>query len=131
MKRKQISVGKKQFSNLLDAIRNFSEMRSYILSESKKGSEYMFTIYDRKPESGMFINMVEIFLGNYLIPERSMLTVKIIQRDNNIDVTVRCDVVMSGWNIINKRPNIKDTIRCEKLLGNFLNHLNKLKVQNI
>lgn len=124
MKGEQISFGKKQFSNLLDAIRNFSEMRGYILSEGKKGSEYMFTICDRKPESGMFIDMVEVFLGNYIIPERSMLTVKIIQRDNTIDVTVRCDVVMSGWNIINNRPKIGDTIRCEKLLGNFLDHLN-------
>ncbi|GAF95952.1 unnamed protein product [marine sediment metagenome] len=131
MKRKQIYFGEKQFSNLLDAIRNFSGMRNYILSESKKGSEYMFTICDRKPESGMFMNIMDIFVGNYLIPERSMLTVKIIQRDDKIDVTVRCDVVMSGWNIINNRPNIRDTIRCERLLGSFLDHLNELKVQNI
>jgi len=130
MKKKQISFGGKQFSDLCDAIRNFSEMRSYILSEGKKGSEYMFTIYDRKSESGMFMNMVDIFIGHYLIPERSMLTVKIIQRDNTIDVTVRCDVVMSDWNIINNRPKIRDTIRSEILLENFLEHLNKLKIQN-
>ncbi len=131
MKSKQISFGEKKISVLFDAIRNFSEMRSYILNEGKKGSEYMFTIYDRKSESGMFMNMMDVFIGHYLIPERSMLTVKIIQRDNNIDLTVRCDVVMSGWNIINNRPNIRDTIRCERLLGNFLDHLNKLKVQSI
>ena len=131
MKRKQISFGGKQFSDLCDAIRNFSEMRSYILSEGERGSEYMFTIYDRKSESGMFMNMMDIFVGHYLIPERNMLTVKIIQKDNTIDVTVRCDVVMSDWNIINNRPNIRDAIRCERLLGNFLDHLNELKVQNI
>lgn len=130
MKKKQISFGGKQFSDLCDAIRNFSEMRSYILSEGEKGSEYTFTIYDRKSESGMFMNMVDIFIGHYLIPGRSMLTAKIIQRINTIDVTVRCDVVMSDWNIINNRPNIRDTIRSEILLENFLDHLNKLKVQN-
>ena len=131
MKSKQISFGEKQISVLFDAIRNFSEMRSYILNEGKKGSDYIFTIYDRKPESGTFINMVEIFVGTYLVPERSMLTVKISQRDNEIDVTARCDVVMSGWNIINNRPNIRDTIRCENLLDNFVDYLNNLQAQNI
>jgi len=127
MMKKQISFKKEQLSNLIETIRNFSVIRGYILNESKYGSNYVFNIYDKKPESGMFMNMIEIFIGNYLLPERMMLEVKIIQGNDNIDVIVRCEVMMINWNIINDKPNVKDKIRCENLLENFVNHLNEPK----
>lgn len=124
---KQISFKKEKYYNILDTIRNFSNIRDYILNESKYGSKYIFTIYDRKYESGMFINMAETFLGNYILPERIMLTVKVFQTDKNIDVDIRGDVVMRNWNLINDRPKRRDFIRCANILEDFVKQLNSLK----
>lgn len=127
MIRKQISFKKEKYYNILDTIRNFSKIRGYILSESKYGSKYIFTIYDRKYESGMFINMAETFLGNYILPERIMLTVKVFQTDKKINVDIRGDVVMRNWNLINDRPKRRDFIRCANILEDFVKQLNSLK----
>lgn len=124
---KQISFKKEKYYNILDTIRNFSNIRDYILNESKYGSKYIFTIYDRKYESGMFINMAETFLGNYILPERIMLTVKVFQTDKKINVDIRGDVVMRNWNLINDRPKRRDFIRCANILEDFVKQLNSLK----
>lgn len=124
---KQISFKKEKYYNILDTIRNFSNIRDYILNESKYGSKYTFTIYDRKYESGMFINMAETFLGNYILPERIMLTVKVFQTDKKINVDIRGDVVMRNWNLINDRPKRRDFIRCANILEDFVKQLNSLK----
>jgi len=123
----QISFKKEKYYNILDTIRNFSNIRDYILNESKYGSKYIFTIYDRKYESCMFINMAETFLGNYILPERIMLTVKVFQTDKKINVNIRGDVVMKNWNLKNDRPKRRDFIRCANILEDFVKQLNSLK----
>jgi hypothetical protein len=124
---KQISFKKEKYYNILETIRNLSKIKGYILNESKYGSKYIFTIYDRKYESGMFINMAETFLGNYILPERIMLTVKVFQTDKKINVDIRGDVVMRNWNLINDKPKRRDFIRCVTILEDFVKQLNNLK----
>jgi len=83
-------------------------------------------IYDRKFESSALLNMMDIFTGNYLLPERIKLTVNLLINNDSVEIKIKGNVVMNELNVINHSPNKKDKYRCEHVLNNFTEYIKRI-----
>jgi hypothetical protein len=118
---KTLLIDQEKEEVLKDAIREFAERTGYILTEEVEDSGHIFTIYNRKKDSGMFMSTLQIFVGSSFMPERIRIMCSIKPKENTLEVAVRGDVMMNEFNYVNDRPKRRDKLRCEDLFEFFTN----------
>lgn len=126
MMAEKILVYNKDISEVVSDIKSYADKRSYHYNCVESETEYVMEIYDRKFESSSVLNMMDMFTGNYLLPERIKLTVKLLKNQDSIEINVKGDVVMNEVNVINDSPKKRDKYRCEDVLKNFTQYLKRV-----
>ena len=109
----KLDLGKKEI--LLDTIREFAENRGYVLREKVDEPILLLVIYDRKPESSFLISSLEMFAGNSLLPDRVRLESTITELEDQLEVSILGEVMMKGYNYVNRRPSKRNALRCEDI----------------
>jgi len=125
---KNLYIDAGKHPKLLDAIRSFAENRGYVLRENADSS--MFAIYNKKIESSLLINMLDAFVGRRFFPQRVRLTVKLIKRNGYVEASIKGDVMLPSWDIVDDRPKRMDAVRCESLFNELVKQIAKLQDVN-
>lgn len=105
---------------LLNTIREFAEKRGYVLREKVAEPKHLLVIYNRQPESSFLLSTLEIIGGNSLLPDRVRLESIITEIEDQLEVSVKGDVMMKEINYVNKRPSKRDVLRCEDVFEAFI-----------
>jgi hypothetical protein len=126
MIKKNIILEKNQYDELCKIINTFADKR-YIISEEKKNSKTIYTIFDRKAESGVLVGMLDMFTSRTLIPKRFRIIVEIYEIYDRLDINISGDVLMLDWNIVEHNPKRRDQIRLENILEDLIIKINKIK----
>ena len=123
---KNFTLEPEKQDKLLHAIREFAKNRNYVLKEKVEGNKLIFAIYDRERERATFMNTLQVFMGNALIPERIRLKGSILKTNSSLEVNLRGDVIMNEFNYVNDRPRRRDALRCETIFDDFINKINHI-----
>jgi hypothetical protein len=126
MIKKNIILEKNQYDEVCNIIKTFADKR-YIISEEKKNSKTIYTIFDRKVESGAFVGMLDMFTSRSLIPKRFRIMIEIYERYNRLNIDLNGDVMMLDWNIVEHNPKRRDQIRLENIIEDLVIKINKIK----
>ena len=120
----KIYIEKSNNPQLLDTIRNFVKNRGFVLRENINHSMHVFTIYDKEVKSGVFVDMSNMFFFCHLIPQRIRLLIKTIEKEKYIEISLKGDIMMLEWDIIDDRPRKRDVIRCELSFNELVKQIN-------
>lgn len=120
---KKIIIGNRNKEDLFQKIREFSEIRDYILNERDEGAVRVFEIYDQSLKSGMIEDVMGFFVGNSFLPSRIRIEARAIEMGEELVVTVKGDVMMNVHNYIKYRPNRKDTVKCRVAFNSFIDSI--------
>jgi len=119
-----------QMQEFTNMVKEFVENRNIILEEEKSNNYYLFTIYDRKPESSSFIGIIDMFMGRNFLPKRLRIQLKVLEEYDKILINLTSNVVMLDWNLIDDKPRRRDQIRLELLTEDLVKKILKLKNRN-
>ena len=122
----KILIYNKNIYDIIDEIKLYANKRGYYYNCVESNSEYVMEIYDRKVESSSLLNMMDMFIGNYLLPERIKLTINMLINNNSIEININGNIVMNELNVINHSPNKRDKNRCEDILNNFTEYIKRI-----
>ena len=125
---KTISIEKGKYDILINLIRDFADKKSYKLTEQIEEPKHIFAIYNSYFESVAMINALEMMVGSSLIPERIRIISVISRTQNNLEVTVKGEVLMNLFNYVNDKPRKMDALRCEDLFNEFIKKISNLKL---
>lgn len=125
---KTIYIEKDKYDILINLIRDFANKKSYTLTEQVKESKHIFAIYNSYFDSVAVINALEMMMGSSLIPERIRIIGVISRTQNNLEVTVKGEVLMNLFNYVNDKPRKMDALRCEDLFNEFIKKISNLKL---
>ena len=122
---KKIIIGHRKKDHVFHKIREFSKKRNNLLIEHIEGAVHIFEIYDQTIKSGMLEDVMSFFVGTSFLPSRIRIEARAIDMGKDFVVTVKGDVMMNVHNIINTRPNRKDTARCRAAFNSFFTSISR------
>lgn len=130
MIKKNILLEINQYTEVCNIIREFVDKRDMILEE-KKNNHVIFTIFDRKFESGALVGMLDMFASRNLLPKRLRIIIEIYEKNNRLNIDVNGDVMMLDWNLVEHIPKRRDQIRLEILIEDLISRIINKKLHDI
>ncbi|MBN1380800.1 MAG: hypothetical protein JXA41_03895 [Deltaproteobacteria bacterium] len=118
MSDRKIIIKKIAMDDVKNILQTYLRQKRYVF-EMKEFSSYeaIITVYNKKPESSVFISIMETFASRLLLPPRIKIQITLGQDKEDCLVSISGEVLMAEMDIVDPNPRAAGIAKLHHVIG--------------